>query len=135
MTHREKCGNLYRDCVKHGLRRCEMQCRNKQINMSVHHPIERGRSIVYQFDLRNGMWLCGTCHARYDHALPLLAADCRLKGIHREQMDWCERHYHDVTPQAKAWIDEDAELYELQRRWKAINTGEATRETYRDWSE
>jgi len=125
---------LYRNCVKHGLCRCEMQCRNEQTHMSVHHPIERSRSTVYQFDVRNGIWICGTCHTRYDHNLPMMAADCRHKGIHLAQMDWCERHYYDVTPQAAAWRDEAAELAELKRQWRLIRTGKATRETFRDWS-
>lgn len=133
-THIEtECFNLHAKIVRFDRDGCEMQCRNPQGILDVHHPITRG-DIVYRFDIRNGILVCRTCHERYGH-WQTLVAEMRIKGILLEQAAWIERTRFEVHPGAKKNIILKDVRQKLRDTLKAIQSGKATRETYREFDE
>ena len=122
----------YRGSVAWRLPGCEMCGAEYSEFFDVHHPL--GKAKPYEYDIRNGIFLCRACHEKYDHNLGLLLIGMRTRGIVLAQADWLDRHQYDKDNRAHE-KREGPTLGALRAMWTAIQAGTATRDDYRDWSE
>lgn len=128
-----ECAEYYRSCVKFGVRYCEVCPSRKIWLMSVHHPL--GRHVVYKYDIRNGIFICNDCHLECDHDIDKLVAKMIKYPELYAQSDWIERHRYEIHPQAKITIDLKATRDKLRLFLAALESGQATRESLRDFDE